>query len=72
MRPEDTRLVAALLVLGDRLGPIVDEVLAGQFDRDERREFAVVLATIAAELDPEIVLGASVARGVVDWDADGP
>ena len=56
MRPEDKRLVADLMLLGDRLGPILDEVLAGQFDQDERRAFAEVLATIVAELVPGMIV----------------
>lgn len=58
MSPDDARLVAALTMLGDQLPLIVDEVLAGEFDQDERREFARVLATIAGELDSGLVLPA--------------
>ena len=60
MTPEDKRLVVALTLLGDRLPPIVDEVLAGAFGEAERSAFARVLATIAAELDPAIVVGESI------------
>lgn len=49
-------MVAALLMLGEQLPLIVDEIEAGQFDQDERGELARVLATIAAELHPELVI----------------
>lgn len=60
MSPADARLVAALLMLGEQLPLIVDEVTGGQFDQAERRDFARVLATIAAELVAGTVPGARV------------
>lgn len=56
MRPEDARLVAALILLRDRLDPIIDEITAGLFDDDERRALAEVLATIAADLNADLIV----------------
>lgn len=50
MTPEDDRLVAALVILSGQLPLLIDEITAGLFDTDERREFARVLATISADL----------------------
>lgn len=57
MSPEDKRLVAALTLLDDRINPMISEIFAGKFGEDERRAFAVVLATLAGELDPGLVVG---------------
>lgn len=54
--------MAALTMLSDQLPAIVDEVLAGQLDQNERRQLAQVLATIAADLNPALLLGLD--RGV--------
>lgn len=56
MSPDDAQLVADLILLGDRIPAIVDEVLAGTFDQEERQALSVVLATILAELDSRVVL----------------
>jgi hypothetical protein len=54
LSPDDKQLAAALTLLGDRINPIIEEVLAGEFDTDERKAFAKVLATIAGNVDPDL------------------
>lgn len=56
MTPEDKRLVAVLQQVKDKADPIIDEILAGNFDQDERRALAMVLASLAGDLDPDRVL----------------
>jgi hypothetical protein len=48
------RLVAALTLLRDQLGPVVDELIAGELSREAERRLAKALRMIAADLDPVI------------------
>lgn len=63
LSPADGRLVAALTVLRDQLGPVVDELLAGELGEVDRAELAMALFTVAEELVPPVVAVVEPDRG---------
>ncbi|HEV2778394.1 MAG TPA: hypothetical protein VGX25_03245, partial [Actinophytocola sp.] len=56
MRREDGRLLAQLILLDRQLPGIIEELLAGTLDGAEREALALTLTTIAAQLDPDLLL----------------
>ncbi|MFL6144104.1 MAG: hypothetical protein ACJ72N_19845 [Labedaea sp.] len=60
MNPADQRLVAALVLLRDRLSGVVEEVLAGEIGHADRVELARALRSIAQDLAPIRVVPGSI------------
>ncbi|MFL6145714.1 MAG: hypothetical protein ACJ72N_28100 [Labedaea sp.] len=52
MKSADQRLVAALVLLRDRLSGVVEEVLAGEISQADRSDLARALRRIAENLSP--------------------
>lgn len=48
----DGRLAAALIMLRTDLSPVVDQLLAGELERDDRAALASALRRVADELSP--------------------
>jgi hypothetical protein len=48
--PEDQRLVAALTLLRDQLGPVVNEITFGELDAEDRCALARALRTVADKI----------------------
>jgi hypothetical protein len=60
MNAADRRLVAALVLLRDRLSGVVEEVLAGEVGQADRVALARALRSIAQDLSPIRVVQGSI------------
>lgn len=49
--PHDTRLISALVVLRDRLNPVIEQLLAGKLEQPGRDELAAMFRALAGELN---------------------